>query len=107
MMTSNSVLAAQCHLLAAAYLFYLVRPLEAWNLLCTTSTKLQLLLMSPNRVPTEQRSLPRGSTGTLSCSRATSSPSSTCLTPASVAFEENVGLPWRVRRGRAGGRRAR
>lgn len=57
MMTSNSVLGAQCHLLAAAYLFYLVRPLEAWNLLCTTSTKLQLLLMSPNRIPPEQREL--------------------------------------------------
>ncbi|KAK8090587.1 C6 finger domain-containing protein [Apiospora phragmitis] len=57
MMTTNSVLAAQCHLLAAAYLFYLVRPLEAWNLLCTTSNKLQLLLMSPNRVPEDQREL--------------------------------------------------
>ncbi|EFX05743.1 c6 zinc finger domain containing protein [Grosmannia clavigera kw1407] len=57
MMTSNSVLAAQCHLLAAVYLFYLVRPLEAWNLLCTTSTKLQLLLMVPDRVPSGQREL--------------------------------------------------
>jgi len=57
MMTSNSVLAAQCHLLAAAYLFYLVRPLEAWNLLCTTSMKLQLLLMTPNRVPPDQKEL--------------------------------------------------
>ncbi|KAH8681526.1 hypothetical protein BX600DRAFT_375253 [Xylariales sp. PMI_506] len=57
MMTSNSVLAAQCHLLAAAYLFYLVRPLEAWNLLCTTSNKLQLLLMNPARIPEDQREL--------------------------------------------------
>ncbi|KAI1853111.1 hypothetical protein JX265_011392 [Neoarthrinium moseri] len=57
MMTSNSVLAAQCHLLAAAYLFYLVRPLEAWNLLCTTSSKLQLLLMTPSRIPEDQREL--------------------------------------------------
>lgn len=57
MMTSNSVLAAQCHLLAAAYLFYLVRPLEAWNLLCTTSNKLQLLLMAPTRIPEDQREL--------------------------------------------------
>ncbi|KAI1820826.1 hypothetical protein F4861DRAFT_533423 [Xylaria intraflava] len=57
MMTANSVLAAQCHLLAAAYLFYLVRPLEAWNLLCTTSSKLQLLLMAPTRVPDDQREL--------------------------------------------------
>ncbi|KAI4602965.1 hypothetical protein KJ359_008186 [Pestalotiopsis sp. 9143b] len=51
------VLAAQCHLLAAAYLFYLVRPLEAWNLLCTTSSKLQLLLMTPTRIPEDQREL--------------------------------------------------
>lgn len=57
MMTTNSVLAAQCHLLAAAYLFYLVRPLEAWNLLCSASTKLQLLLMSPNRIQPQQREL--------------------------------------------------
>jgi len=57
MMTTNTVLAAQCHLLAAAYLFYLVRPMEAWNLLCSTSTKLQLLLMSPTRVPSHQREL--------------------------------------------------
>lgn len=57
MMTTNSVLAAQCHLLAAAYLFYLVRPLEAWNLLCTTSSKLQLLLMAPNRIPPHLREL--------------------------------------------------
>ncbi|KAI0017489.1 hypothetical protein F4780DRAFT_588089 [Xylariomycetidae sp. FL0641] len=57
MMTANSVLAAQCHLLAAAYLFYLVRPLEAWNLLCTTSNKLQLLLMTPARIPEDQREL--------------------------------------------------
>ncbi|KAH8195612.1 hypothetical protein TruAng_010217 [Truncatella angustata] len=39
MMTSNSVLAAQCHLLAAAYLFYL------------------LLLMTPTRIPEDQREL--------------------------------------------------
>ncbi|POR35221.1 Uncharacterized protein TPAR_04587 [Tolypocladium paradoxum] len=57
MMTTNNVPAAQCHLLAAAYLFYLVRPLEAWSLLCTTSTKLQLLLMAPDRIPPQQREL--------------------------------------------------
>ncbi|KAI6785298.1 Quinic acid utilization activator-like protein [Emericellopsis cladophorae] len=57
MMTTNTVLATQCHLLAAAYLFYLVRPMEAWNLLCSTSTKLQLLLMTPNRVPPKEKEL--------------------------------------------------
>lgn len=57
MMTTNSVLAAQCHLLAAAYLFYLVRPLEAWSLLCSASTKLQLLLMAPNRIQPQEKEL--------------------------------------------------
>lgn len=44
LMTCNTMPAAQCMVLAAAYLFYLVRPLEAWSLLSSTSTKLQLLL---------------------------------------------------------------
>ncbi|KFA55606.1 hypothetical protein S40293_10021 [Stachybotrys chartarum IBT 40293] len=57
MMTTTTVLAAQCHLLAAAYLFYLVRPMEAWSLLCSTSTKLQLLLISSSRVSLHQREL--------------------------------------------------
>ncbi|CAD0083566.1 unnamed protein product [Aureobasidium vineae] len=47
----------QCHILAAAYLFYLVRPLEAWNMLTIASTKLQLVLGVPDRVPTSQREL--------------------------------------------------
>ncbi|TLD35221.1 putative phosphoribomutase [Venturia nashicola] len=38
------ILAAQCQIMAAAYLFYAVRPLEAWNVLTSTSMKLQLLL---------------------------------------------------------------
>ncbi|KAJ5040604.1 uncharacterized protein L3040_006253 [Drepanopeziza brunnea f. sp. 'multigermtubi'] len=53
----NSVLSAQCTLLASAYLFYLVRPLEAWTLLSSTSTKLQLLLSAPGRIPIGQREL--------------------------------------------------
>jgi hypothetical protein len=57
LMTRNSVLAAQCTVLASAYLFYLVRPLEAWTLLSSTSTKLQLLLSAPGRVPPNQREL--------------------------------------------------
>jgi hypothetical protein len=57
LMTRNSVLSAQCTVLASAYLFYLVRPLEAWTLLSSTSTKLQLLLSAPGRVPTNQREL--------------------------------------------------
>ncbi|KAF2402258.1 hypothetical protein EJ06DRAFT_473573 [Trichodelitschia bisporula] len=46
LMMRTDVLAAQCQILAAAYLFYTVRPLEAWNLLASTSMKLQLLLSS-------------------------------------------------------------
>lgn len=57
LMTRNSVLSTQCTVLAAAYLFYLVRPLEAWTLLSSTSTKLQLLLSAPGRVPGPQREL--------------------------------------------------
>lgn len=33
----NDILSAQCHILAAAYLLYIVRPLEAWNMLCNAS----------------------------------------------------------------------
>ncbi|CAN8103055.1 unnamed protein product [Discula destructiva] len=93
MMTSNNVLAAQCHLLASAYLFYLVRPLEAWNLLCTTSTKLQLLLMSPSRIPADQRELTeRIYWNALLCE---SDLLAELDLPHSgvVQFEENVGLP--------------
>lgn len=56
-MMRNTVLSAQCTVLASAYLFYLVRPLEAWTLLSSTSTKLQLLLSAPGRVPMDQREL--------------------------------------------------
>ena len=57
LMTRNTVLSAQCTVLASAYLFYLVRPLEAWTLLSSTSTKLQLLLSAPGRVPAIQREM--------------------------------------------------
>ena len=57
LMTRNTVLSAQCMVLASAYLFYLVRPLEAWTLLSSTSTKLQLLFSGPGRVPAEEREL--------------------------------------------------
>ncbi|OAA68869.1 Zn(2)-C6 fungal-type DNA-binding domain protein [Cordyceps fumosorosea ARSEF 2679] len=46
MLTASSAVAAQCLLLAAAYLFYLARPLEAWSLLSSAGAKLQLLLMA-------------------------------------------------------------
>jgi hypothetical protein len=56
-MMRNSVVAAQCIILAAAYLFYLVRPLEAWTLLSNASMKLQLLFGNPSRVPVQWREL--------------------------------------------------
>ena len=93
MMTSNSVLAAQCHLLAAAYLFYLVRPLEAWNLLCTTSTKLQLLLMTPNRVPADQRELTERIYWNALLFESDLLAELDLPHSGVVAFEENVGLP--------------
>lgn len=57
LMMRNSVISAQCMILASAYLFYLVRPLEAWTLLSNISMKLQLLLGSPGRVPTQSKEL--------------------------------------------------
>ncbi|KAL5332843.1 hypothetical protein BJX70DRAFT_96253 [Aspergillus crustosus] len=56
-MMRNSIIATQCILLAAAYLFYLVRPLEAWTLLSNASMKLQLLFGNPSRVPAQWREL--------------------------------------------------
>ncbi|KAF7594280.1 hypothetical protein BBP40_009680 [Aspergillus hancockii] len=56
-MMRNSVLATQCIILASAYLFYLVRPLEAWTLLSSASLKLQLLFGNPSRVPLQWREL--------------------------------------------------
>lgn len=56
-MMRNSVLAAQCIILTSAYLFYLVRPLEAWALLSNASMKLQLLFGNPSRVPSQWREL--------------------------------------------------
>ncbi|CAK4032171.1 related to C6 finger domain [Lecanosticta acicola] len=53
----SDVLSAQAHILAAAYLLYLVRPLEAWNALCTASSKIQLLLSSPTTIPPQLREL--------------------------------------------------
>jgi hypothetical protein len=57
LMLRNTVLSAQCMILASAYLFYLVRPLEAWSLLNNASTKLQLLYSGPGRVPVDEHEL--------------------------------------------------
>ncbi|KAJ5788105.1 hypothetical protein N7457_003095 [Penicillium paradoxum] len=56
-MMRNTVIATQCMVMASAYLFYLVRPLEAWTLLSNVSMKLQLLFGSPNRIPSQWREL--------------------------------------------------
>ncbi|KAL4869958.1 hypothetical protein BDV12DRAFT_67648 [Aspergillus spectabilis] len=56
-MMRTSVIASQCIILTAAYLFYLVRPLEAWTLLSNASMKLQLLFGNPSRVPAQWREL--------------------------------------------------
>ncbi|KAK8205925.1 hypothetical protein IWZ01DRAFT_59852 [Phyllosticta capitalensis] len=57
LLTQSHVLAPQCQFLAAAYLFYIVRPLEAWNMLTSASMKLQLLLGAPNRLSPQAREL--------------------------------------------------
>ncbi|KAJ5352481.1 hypothetical protein N7452_001455 [Penicillium brevicompactum] len=56
-MMQNTVVATQCMVLASAYLFYVVRPLEAWTLLSNVSLKLQLLFGSPDRIPAQWREL--------------------------------------------------
>jgi len=57
LMTRNTMMSAQCMILTSAYLFYLVRPLEAWTLLNSTSVKLQLLLGGPGRIPPHLKEL--------------------------------------------------
>ncbi|KAK4498147.1 hypothetical protein PRZ48_010803 [Zasmidium cellare] len=57
LMVRNDVISAQCHILAAAYLLYIVRPLEAWNMLCNASMRLQLNLSSPITIPTPLKEL--------------------------------------------------
>ena len=57
LITRNDILSAQCHILAAAYMMYLVRPLEAWNLLYNSSMKLQLLLSSSDNIPASHKEL--------------------------------------------------
>ena len=57
LMTRNNTLSSQCLVLASAYLFYLVRPLEAWTLLSSTSMKLQLLLSGHGRIPGHSKEL--------------------------------------------------
>ncbi|KAL7271297.1 hypothetical protein RUND412_005957 [Rhizina undulata] len=59
LMTRTTMLSAQCMILTSAYLFYIVRPLEAWTLLSSTSMKLQLLLSTnpPAMLPTASREL--------------------------------------------------
>ena len=57
LMTQNNTLSSQCLILASAYLFYLVRPLDAWNLLGSSSMKLQLLLSGQGRIPGHSKEL--------------------------------------------------
>ncbi|KAF8243768.1 hypothetical protein K440DRAFT_560754 [Wilcoxina mikolae CBS 423.85] len=59
LMMRTNIMSAQCMVLASAYLFYIVRPLEAWTLLSSTSLKLQLLLTTnpPATLPTSTREL--------------------------------------------------
>ncbi|KAL3955793.1 hypothetical protein ACCO45_011356 [Purpureocillium lilacinum] len=91
--TRTLLACTQCHLLAAAYLFYLVRPLEAWNLLCTTSTKLQLLLMAPNRIPPQQRELVERIYWNALLFESDLLAELDLPHSGVVQFEENVGLP--------------
>ncbi|KAI9848465.1 MAG: hypothetical protein M1837_000260 [Sclerophora amabilis] len=57
LITQTNILSAQCMILASAYLFYLVRPLDAWSLLGGVSLKLQLLLGAPGRLSPHAKEL--------------------------------------------------
>ena len=57
LMTRNNMLSAQCMILTSAYLFYIVRPLEAWTVLSNASMKLQLLLSGHGRIPAHNKEL--------------------------------------------------
>lgn len=57
LISSHDILASQCILLASAYLLYLVRPFEAWTLLSSTSTKLQLLFSPHGEIPPHSKEL--------------------------------------------------
>ena len=46
----RSTVSLQCAILASAYLMYSMRPLDAWNLLSSTTNKMQLHLMSQQDV---------------------------------------------------------
>ena len=54
---SHDILASQCIILASAYLLYLVRPFEAWTLLSSTNTKLQLLFSPHGEIPPHSKEL--------------------------------------------------
>jgi hypothetical protein len=54
LMLRTDVLTTQCQMLTAAYLFYIVRPLEAWNMLVSISLKLQLLV-TINLTPSDKQ----------------------------------------------------
>lgn len=56
LISSHDILASQCIVLASAYLLYLVRPFEAWTLLSSTNTKLQLLFTHGD-IPPESKEL--------------------------------------------------
>ncbi|CCX33400.1 Similar to Nitrogen assimilation transcription factor nit-4; acc. no. P28349 [Pyronema omphalodes CBS 100304] len=86
LMTRTTMMSAQCMILSAAYLFYIVRPLEAWTLLSSTSMKLQLLLSTnpPAMLPTADRELSER----VDLLAELDLPHS-----GIVQFEESVGLP--------------
>lgn len=57
LISSHDILASQCIILASAYLLYLVRPFEAWTLLSSTNTKLQLLFSPHAEIPPDSKEL--------------------------------------------------
>ncbi|KAK9481766.1 hypothetical protein V1527DRAFT_486305 [Lipomyces starkeyi] len=54
---SNSITDAQALMLTSAYLFYLVRPLEAWTILSATCTKIRAIIATtpPETLPHDEK----------------------------------------------------
>lgn len=91
--TSNSIISLQCTMLAAAYLFYLVRPMEAWTLISSASMKLQLLLRVPGTISQQSVQLSERLYWNLLLSESDLLTQLDLPSSGIAQFEENVALP--------------
>jgi len=93
LITSNSIISLQCTMLAAAYLFYLVRPLEAWTLISSSSMKMQLLLRVPGAISEQSVRLSERLYWNLLLTESDLLTQLDLPSSGIAQFEENVALP--------------